>query len=76
LKGSGLFAMDNPGEVVLDSSCFANPIPMGSSVSPKSVQDSSGTIGGGIVLSKGKFRAQTGVTNFHVMKTKNLPQSK
>ncbi|KAH0565173.1 hypothetical protein GP486_001437 [Trichoglossum hirsutum] len=74
LEESGLFAMDNPGEVTLDSSSFANPISMGSSVSSKSVQDSSGTIGGGIVLSKGKFRVRTGVTNFHVMRTKSFPQ--
>jgi hypothetical protein len=76
LEEGGLFAMDNPGEVILDGSSFANPISMGSSVSPTSIQDISGTIGGGIVLSKGNFRARTGVTCFHVMRTKSFPQSK
>ncbi|KAI9758856.1 MAG: hypothetical protein M1840_003743 [Geoglossum simile] len=74
LEGSSLFAMDDPGEVVLDISSFADPIPMGSSASPRSRSDSSGTLGGAILLTKGKLRALAGVTNFHVMRTKDLPQ--
>ncbi|KAI9781050.1 MAG: hypothetical protein M1839_006325 [Geoglossum umbratile] len=74
LEGSCPIAMDNPGEVALDRSSFANPIRMGSSISPQSIPNSSGTIGGGIVLRKGKLRARVGVTNFHVMRTERFPQ--
>jgi hypothetical protein len=71
-----MFTMDNSGGVTLDNNSFANLISMGSSVSPKSIQDSSGTIGGRIVLSKGKFRVRVGVTNFHIIRTKHFPQGK
>ncbi|KAI9765201.1 MAG: hypothetical protein M1839_005608 [Geoglossum umbratile] len=74
LEGSRPIAIDNPDEVALDGSSLVNPIRMGSSVSPQSIPGSSGTIGGGIVLSKGKLRVRTGVTNFYVMRTKSFPQ--
>jgi len=76
LEESGVFGMDNPSERVLDVGSFANPIPMGSSVSSKSAQDRSETIGGGILLTKGNLCVRTGVTNFHVLRTKDVPQGK
>ncbi|KAI9778204.1 MAG: hypothetical protein M1839_008321 [Geoglossum umbratile] len=40
LEGSHSLAMDNPDEVTLDESSFANPILMGSSISPQSIPGS------------------------------------
>jgi hypothetical protein len=76
LEESGVFGMGNPSERVLDVGSFANPIPMGSSISPKVIQDSCGTMGGGILLTEGKLCVRTGVTNFHVLRTKDVPQGK
>jgi hypothetical protein len=69
LEESSIFGMGSPDEMQLHASTFTGPILMGSSVSEKSVEDTSGTIGGAIVLSKNNSRVRVGVTNFHVIQT-------
>jgi hypothetical protein len=76
LEESKVFSMDNSGERVLDVGSFANPILMGSNISPKVIQDSSRTIGRKILLTKCKLYVRTDVTNFHVLKIKDISQSK
>jgi hypothetical protein len=66
---SSVFGTSSPDEMQLHASAFTGPILMGSSVSAKSVEDTSGTMGGAIILSKNNSRVRVGVTNFHIMQT-------
>lgn len=76
LEESSLFCMESPSEKNLDASAFGGDIPMGISISPRSVQDASATIGGAILLSKNNLHVRMGVTNFHVFWSKDTPKGK
>jgi hypothetical protein len=71
-----LFGMQNPAERRLSMSALSNVIPMGSSISQRSIENNSATIGGAIILSRGGSQVRVGVTNFHVFWSKDTPKSK
>lgn len=67
-KKQTVFGTDGDTGVVQPKDAFMGPIPMGSSISPET-EDTSGTMGGQIVLTINNSQIQLGLTNFHVLRT-------
>jgi hypothetical protein len=72
LKERTALGSAKPGGILLTRDAFVDSISVGSSVGRKFAEDSSGTIGGTIVLSRGNSHIRMGVTNFHVIQSQGI----